>query len=231
MKIIGLLLILLFSLSCEQNITPEQNKTKQTFSAPVDTILIDNHYQVFYISSNPKSKSYRKQEKIAATNQEIRNKFNLTFINDLEKKTGTKLRSHANIDIPRKWAQAHKYNGEFFLYSSNSPASKSAFYITDSTIYRVGPNMLTCNLIKSISSNDDGSADIEIRNNSQIIFSSRIEPIPSNKYVYIWKYFDESGDLFHQEFMIPFDNVNELRMIVNDCFQKSCDLEFEFDSK
>ncbi|PKG41451.1 hypothetical protein CXF67_15585 [Psychroflexus sp. MES1-P1E] len=65
MKIIGLLLILLFSLSCEQNITPEQNKIKQTFSAPVDTILIDNNYQAFYINSNPKSKSYRKEENIA----------------------------------------------------------------------------------------------------------------------------------------------------------------------
>ena len=48
-------------------------------------------------------------------------------------------------------------------------------------------------------------------------------------HVFKWTYYSKNEELFHQEYRIPIEHVNKLRMIVDDCFQGDCLETFEFD--
>ncbi len=138
--------------------------------------------------------------------------------------------SFKKIDLKsliKKWSPLHIYKGKYYVYSPSDWISHFAFTITDSVIINhggEGPEPLVIKKYKKVSNSE---FQFEVYDLDSLITTVRIRIIDIKKQIALWEFKNKS--YYRRELMVNAAYVNSFPMVVTDCHDRKCILEFAMD--
>ena len=130
-------------------------------------------------------------------------------------------------DFPRKWNSVYLINNAYYVYSPSDWMSNTGYYVSDSVIFitKSDPDDLFVILNhKKINKKLD---EFQIINYAGEKHNVQIRLVDAAYGIYIWT-FVKNGDLLRY-LMQDSRFVKQLPMVVADCGDEKCVLEFKFD--
>jgi hypothetical protein len=158
--------------------------------------------------------------------QSIQNQY---FSKEYEKINLSK--SHFNLgSFPRKWNSVYRYQNEYFLYAPSDWMSNLGLIITDSIIYHVQSDWdpVSDYMLQEFKSTDNEKTEIKANNLLGQEFDISIQIVDRSLGIYEWSLFNNEVKSTVIFLMQNSDYSNKLRMIVCDCGDRKCLLEFDF---
>ena len=203
-------------------------KTDFDFGAKPDSLLKEPEFGYIYITSDTSSNYYDWIIPTIDTEmvQSIQNQY---FSKEYEKINLSK--SHFNLgSFPRKWNSVYRYQNEYFLYAPSDWMSNLGLIITDSIIYHVQSDWdpVSDYMLQEFKSTDNEKTEIKANNLLGQEFDISIQIVDRSLGIYEWSLFNNEVKSTVIFLMQNSDYSNKLRMIVCDCGDRKCLLEFDF---
>jgi hypothetical protein len=203
-------------------------KTDFDFGAKPDSLLKETEFGYIYITSDTSSNYYDWIIPTIDTEmvQSIQNQY---FSKEYEKINLSK--SHFNLgSFPRKWNSVYRYQNEYFLYAPSDWMSNLGLIITDSIIYHVQSDWdpVSDYMLQEFKSTDNEKTEIKANNLLGQEFDISIQIVDRSLGIYEWSLFNNEVKSTVIFLMQNSDYSNKLRMIVCDCGDRKCLLEFDF---
>jgi len=130
--------------------------------------------------------------------------------------------------FPRKWNSVYVYKDRFFLYGPSDWMMNTGYYISDSVIYitKSDPNDLY--FILDFKQKSTELTEISIINYFGERNKIQIQLIDQKYGLYVWTFFNKESNIQTQYLMQDSKFSKKLPMIVCDCGDEKCLLEFDF---
>lgn len=203
-------------------------KTDFDFGAKPDSLLKETEFGYIYITSDTSSNYY---DWIIPTidTEMVHSIQNQYFSQEFEKINLSN--SHFNLgSFPRKWNSVYRYQNEYFLYAPSDWMYNSGFYFSDSIIYNGESDWdpATDYIMKDFKLFNEGNATIKTINllGQQIDIS--IHLVDKSLGIYQWILTNQQENETIKFLMQNSDFSKKLRMVVCDCGDQKCLLEFDF---
>lgn len=203
-------------------------KSDFDFGAKPDSLLKETEFGYIYITSDTSSNYYDWIIPIIDTEMIhlIQNQY---FSKELEKLIDSN--SHFNLgSFPRKWNSVYLYQNEYFLYAPSDWMYNSGFYFSDSIIYNSESDWdpATDYIMKDFKLFNEGNATIQTINllSQQIAISVNL--VDKSLGIYQWILTNKQENETMKFLMQNSDFSKKTRMIVSDCGDRKCIMEFDF---
>ena len=203
-------------------------KTDFDFGAKPDSLLKETEFGYIYITSDSSSNYYDWIIPTIDTEmvQSIQNQY---FSKEYEKINLSN--SHFNLgSFPLKWNSVYRYQNEYFLYAPSDWMGNLGLIITDSIIYHVQSDWdpVSDYMLQEFKSTDNEKTEIKANNLLGQEFDISIQIVDRSLGIYEWSLFNNEVKSTVKFLMQNSDYSNKLRMIVCDCGDRKCLLEFDF---
>lgn len=223
------ILITFLSLIWIDSFGQNENEMKESFNflAKPDSIIAERQHGYIYLTTDTTSRLY---------NWIIPNPDNNYVINvyaDYIKKIKENFQQKMVINeingFPRKWNSVYVYKDRFFLYGPSDWMMNTGYYISDSVIYITKSDPDDLYFILDFKQKSVELSEIPIINYLGERNKIQIRLIDSKYGLYIWTFFNQDGEVKTQYLMQDSKFSKKLPMIVCDCGDEKCFMEFEFD--
>lgn len=208
-----------------------QKEAKQinsfNFMAKPDSILKKNQNGYIYFTTDTNSKLY--DWIVPNPNNEYVTSAYSYYIDYIKKNYKQNLVINNIKDFPRKWNTVHIYKNKYFLYAPSDWMNNSGYYISDSVIYITKSDPDDLYFILSFNSKDHDSGYFKVRNYFGEVQSIQMQLVDKNYGIYVWTFYDRENKIINKHLMQDSDQSKKLPMIVCDCGDSKCVMEFEFD--
>ena len=203
-------------------------KSNFHFRAKPDSILQESEYGFIYYTSDTSSIYYNWIIPTIDTEMvhSIQNQY---FSQEFEKINLSN--SHFNLgSFPRKWNSVYRYQNEYFLYAPSDWMYNKGFYFSDSIIYNSESDWdpATDYIMKDFKLFNEGNATIQTINllSQQIAISVNL--VDKSLGIYQWILTNKQENETLKFLMQNSDFSKKIRMIVSDCGDRKCIMEFDF---
>ncbi len=132
--------------------------------------------------------------------------------------------------FPRKWNQVHVYRNKFYVYSPSDWMWNSGYYISDSVIYMTKSDPDDLYFILDFKNVNTDLSEFQIINYFGEHKTIRIQLISSQFGIYVWTFLNQKNEIESRHLYQDSRFAKKLPMIVCDCGENKCYLEFEFDN-
>lgn len=220
--------LLLFILSFYTFATHGQKKLDlESFHllARPDSVVISTPDGIIYVTTDSNSKLYswivpKVETKFASAYS--------TLLESFKKQNPQPVKKHKIKNFPKSWNSVYSYKGKYYLYSPPDWSSNSGFYISESVIYITSSDPSDLYVITDCTVTSKFEASFNVVNYFGDAKHISIKAIKPEIGIYSWQIFDDNNNEEAQFIMQNSDLVKKLPMIVCDCGEKKCDLEFDF---
>jgi hypothetical protein len=221
MKQIIFIFLVLSSLSFSQ-------KTDFDFGVKPDSLLKETEFGYIYITSDTSSNYY---DWIIPTidTEMVHSIQNQYFSQEFEKINLSN--SHFNLgSFPRKWNSVYRYQNEYFLYAPSDWMHNSGFYFSDSIIYNGESDWdpATDYIMKDFKLSNEGNATIHTVNLLGQEIDISVYLIDKSLGIYEWVIKNQQENETTKFLMQNSEFSKKIRMIVSDCGDRKCNMEFDF---
>ncbi len=216
--------ILILILSCKSAFAQSDKQFK--FRAKPDTIIEKNNYGYIYITSDTSSKLYRW---IIPNPNEDFGRFYTEYINHIKQSYKQKISHFPTGNFPKKWNAVYFYNKNYFLYAPSDWMNNWGYYLSDSVLYITNSDPNDIYVITNFSSQGIENANIKVKNYFGENKSVEIQLISKHYGIYRWSIKDDKSGVEEKFIMQNSDFSKRLPMIVCDCGERKCIMEFDFE--
>ena len=203
-------------------------KTDFDFGAKPDSFIKKTEFGYIYITSDTSSNYY--DWIIPTIDTEMAHSIqNQYFSQEFEKINLSN--SHFNLgSFPCKWNSVYRYQNEYFLYAPSDWMSNSGFYFSDSIIYITKSDWepATDYIMKDFKLSNEGNATIQTVNLLGQEIDISVCLIDKSLGIYELVFKNQQENYATKFLMQNSDFSKKLRMIVSDCGDRKCNLEFDF---
>jgi len=221
--ILFLILLLVVVDACRQQESKEAESFK--FQAEPDSIISKQQHGYIYITRDTSAEMF---DRLASDIEVEGDEMNIyrQFASDIKKKSGQSVVVKTLGDLPRKWNSVYLVNDSYYVYSPSDWMSNSGYYVSDSVIFITKSDPDDLYVILDHKKLDEVD-EFQFVNYAGEKHSVQIKLVDPEYGIYIWT-FMKNGDLTRY-LMQDSRLVKRLPMIVADCGEEKCVLEFEFD--
>lgn len=198
------------------------------FRAKPDSFIKKTEFGYIYITFDTSSNYY---DWIIPTidTEMIHSIQNQYFIKELEVLNLSN--SHFDLgSFPRKWNSVYRYQNEYFLYAPSDWMYNKGFYFSDSIIYNTISDWdpATDYIMKDFKLSNEVNATIQTVNllGQQIDISVYL--IDKSLGIYEWVFTNPHENDITKFLMQNSDFSKKIRMIISDCGDRKCNMEFDF---
>jgi hypothetical protein len=220
------LLTFLLSLTFARGLS--QDKTEFKFLAKPDSIIERRLDGYIYITSDTNSRVYN----YIVPNPEdkwVKNVYS-GYIDDIQKKYKQNITQFPVGNFPRRWNSVYTFKGNYFLYGPSDWMANSGFYISDSVIYITSSDPYDIYLVTGYRPESAENVSFTVLNYLGETKHINIKVIDRNLGIYEWTIRDKTKH--NRKFLMQnSDFSKKLKMIVCDCGNIKCIMEFRFDNK
>ena len=205
-------------------------KSDFQFGAKPDSIIEETEYGYIYITSDTSSEYY--DWIIPSLDEEMIHTIQNLYFSEAFKKINF---SNSLFDLgsfPRKWNAVYRYQNQYFLYAPSDWMSNLGFYLTDSIVYHVQSDWdpITDYILKDFYLSDVGNATCNTINLLGQENKITINLIEKSLGIYEWSIYNRDEVVMLKFLMQNSDFSKKLRMIVSDCGDRKCIMEFHFNN-
>ena len=222
------ILIFIISLVGIDTMAPDAKQINSfKFLAEPDTIIAKNPYGYIYITSDTAAKMYDWLVP-NPNNQDVLAVY-ADYINHIKKNFKQKLVINNIKGFPRGWNSVHVFQNKYFVYSPSDWIANTGYYISDSIIYETNsdPDDLFFILnYKRLAKDLNEFRTINYFGKQKYV---QIKLVDSRLGIYVWSFINEKHELESRYLMQDSRYAKNLPMIVCDCGENKCVLEFKFD--
>lgn len=203
-------------------------KSDFQFRAKPDSIIEETEFGYIYITSDTRSKYY--DWIIPSLDEEMIYTIQNQYFSEDFKKIHLS-NSHFDLgNFPRKWNAVYRHQNEYFLYAPSDWMYNLGYYLTDSILYHCKSDWdpATDYILKEFDLTDIGNATSNTINLLGQENKLTINLIEKTLGIYEWSIYslEENETL---KFLMQNSNFSKkLRMIVSDCGDRKCYMEFNF---
>jgi hypothetical protein len=201
-----------------------QNSTDFKFAAKPDSIIEKRQEGYIYITSDTKSVLYDRI--IPRLDQNDLNIFS-DLISDIRAKYKQKVSQFPIKSFPRKWNSVYLYKNKYFLYGPSDWMSNRGFNISDSVVYITESDIGDLYVIKNFKRDGPNNAIFKVINHSGETLDIATRVIEKSLGIYEWTIQGSAGTSL-KFLMQNSDFSKKLKMIVCDCGDEKCYMEFDF---
>jgi len=205
-------------------------KTDFDFGAKPDSLIKQTEFGFIYITSDTSSKYY--DWIIPSLDEEMIHTIQNHYFSEDFKKIHL---SNSHFDLgsfPRKWNSVYRYQNEYFLYAPSDWMYNLGYYFTDSIVYHVQSDWdpATDYILKDFYLSDVGNSTCNTINLLGQENKITINLIEKSLGIYEWSIYSRKEDVTLKFLMQNSDFSKKLRMIVSDCGDRKCIMEFHFNN-
>lgn len=202
----------------------QHGKKSFAFHAKPDSIISKQQHGYIYITRDTSVEMYdRLSSDIGVDELGILRE----YASHIKKKFGKGVVAKNLGDLPTKWNSVYLLSNEYYVYSPSDWMSNRGYYISDSAIFTTAsdPDLF---VILSYKKNDKKLDEFQIINYTGEKHNLQIRLVDAAHGIYVWTFIN-NGEL-SRYLMQDSRFVKLLPMVVADCGDEKCALEFEFDN-
>lgn len=197
------------------------------FSAKPDSIISEREDGYIYITTDTTSKLYNwiipNPSKINAKD------IYSNYINHIKENYKQNILINDIKEYPQQWNSIFVYKNKYFLYGPSDWMINTGYYISDSVIYITNSDPGDLYFILDFKQKNIEFTEIQIINYFGEQNKIQISLIDSNYGLYIWTFLNQKEQVKTQYLMQDSRYSKKLPMIVCDCGDVKCLMEFDFD--
>jgi len=229
--ILARLVLILFinQIFCHNLIGQITNEKKDSFPylAKPDSIIKTESYGKVYITTDTTSKPY--EWIVPNPNKKYLINYYVDYINDIKGNFEIDLTIFDINDFPRKWNSVYVFNDKFYIYGPSDWMFNTGYYISDSVVYIAESDPGDLYVILDFKQPDLKNGEFQTINHLGNKLSIKILPIDSDYGIYIWTFTNDRNEIVKRRIMQDSRFVKRLPMILSDCGENKCHMEFKFD--
>lgn len=197
------------------------------FLAKPDSIIADKQHGYIYLTTDSASKLYD----WIIPNPDNKYLINIyqDYIKHIKESFNQDLVINNIKDFPRKWNSVYVYKDEYFLYGPSDWMMNTGYYVSDSVIYITKSDPSDLYFMLDFKKKNIKLTEIQIINYFGEYNKIQIRLIDDNYGLYIWTFINQGGEVKTQYLMQDSRFSKRFPMIVCDCGDEKCFMEFEFD--
>jgi hypothetical protein len=218
-------LVLLILLSTLLNVSAQSTGVFQFIAKP-DSIIEKRPEGYIYITSDTSSRPYHWI--VPTPDNELVRSIYSNYISEIKQKYKKQISEFPVGDLPRKWNSVYMWNNKYYLYAPSDWMSNSGYYISDSVIYIASSDPSDIYVITGLNKNGADEASFSATDLSGKNNYIEIKLIDRSLGIYEWTIRGKDNE--SKKFLMQnSDYVTKLKMIICDCGDTKCLMEFKFD--
>lgn len=223
------ILILILNLIGINSFAQKDSKQIDSFKflAKPDSIIIKHKEGYIYVTSDTTAKMY--DWLVPKPNNKYVINIYADYIKHIKENFKQDLVINNIKDFPRKWNSIYVHKNKYFLYSPSDWMMNTGYYISDSVIYITKSDPSDLYFILDFKPKSIDLSEFQIINYFGEHKVIRIQLVDFENGIYIWTFLNQQNEIESRFLMQDSKFTKRLPMIVCDCGENKCFMEFEFD--
>jgi hypothetical protein len=195
------------------------------FEAKPDSIIEKRQRGYIYVTSDTKSVLY---DRIIPRLDRDAITLQTQYINDIRKKYKQEVKQFPVKSFPRKWNSVYLYKNKYYLYGPSDWMDNRGFYVSDSVVYITESDVSDVYVIKNFEKDGPDNGHFKVINYTGETLHIQIRVVEKSLGIYEWTM--QGGVDDPRKFLMQNSDLSKkLKIIVCDCGDEKCVMEFKFE--